>query len=58
LFAINNDEQTQRVNFATPGLHSTPSHLLYGDAQISWQVVEEQNYLELTIPARSGLIIG
>lgn len=58
IVAINNDEQTQRVNFATPGLHSTPSHLLYGDAQISWQVVEEQNYLELTIPPRSGLIIG
>ncbi|BAU63123.1 Alpha amylase, catalytic region [Stanieria sp. NIES-3757] len=58
IVAINNDPQVQRVNFSTPSLHSTPSHLLYGDAQISWQVVEKQNYLELTIPPRSGLIIG
>ncbi|AFZ35288.1 pullulanase [Stanieria cyanosphaera PCC 7437] len=58
IVAINTDSDAQRVNFSTSGLQSTPSHLLYGDAQISWQSVEEQNYLELTIPPQSGLIIG
>jgi cyclomaltodextrinase / maltogenic alpha-amylase / neopullulanase len=39
-------------------MHTQPNKLLYGTAEVEWNSKEETQQLTLTVPARSGCILG
>ncbi|HEY9296664.1 MAG TPA: alpha-amylase family glycosyl hydrolase, partial [Phormidium sp.] len=59
IVAINVGTTPANVSFEVTALQSQPSHLLYGDAEISWnQEGGKSKQLNLNLPPRTGCIFG
>jgi cyclomaltodextrinase len=58
IVAVNVGTAPAHVNFEVAGVKSYPSKMLYGTASASWRVEGESSRLELSLPARSGCVIG
>jgi len=56
--AVNVGTATKKVSFNTAKIKSHPDQILYGSGDVSWNIDEETNQLELSIPPRTGLILG
>jgi cyclomaltodextrinase/neopullulanase len=56
IIAVNADTASASAQIDGSVLHSQPSQLLYGEAQLSWQ--SSPSTLNLFIPARTGCILG
>jgi cyclomaltodextrinase len=54
MVAVNAGTDTASVRVEAKNLRSQPSHILYGSPKIKW----ESNHLSLTLPPRSGCILG
>lgn len=58
IIAVNAGTARAKASIGTNKLKSQPSQLLYGTADIEWIGAEESRQLELSLPARSGCILG
>ncbi len=58
IVAVNIGNNPETVNFAVTALKSQPDQLLYGAGDIAWSRQGESDYLTLSLPSRSGVIIG
>jgi cyclomaltodextrinase / maltogenic alpha-amylase / neopullulanase len=54
IVAVNAGTAPAKVSVEAADLKSQPSKLLYGNAEIEWS----ENQLELSLPARTGCILG
>ena len=58
IIAINAGTSSATANADVVSLHSQPNKLLYGTAEVEWNGEAETQQLSLTLPARSGCILG
>ncbi|MFS8119634.1 MAG: alpha-amylase family glycosyl hydrolase [Microcoleus sp.] len=58
IVAVNVATQEVKVSFETPSLKSPHEKLLFGKGEFVWKGEGETRQLELSLPARSGLILG
>ncbi|MEH2062124.1 MAG: glycoside hydrolase family 13 protein [Nostoc sp.] len=58
IIAVNAGTSSATVNADVVSLHTQPNKQLYGTAEVEWNSKEETQHLSLTIPARSGCILG
>jgi cyclomaltodextrinase/neopullulanase len=58
IIAVNTGTETTSASVATSQIKSQPSQILYGNAQVSWQSQQDIPTLDLTLPARTGCILG
>ncbi len=58
IIAINAGTSSAIANADVISLHTQPNKLLYGTAEVEWNSQGETQQLSLTIPARSGCILG
>ena len=58
IIAINAGTSSTTANADVVSLHSQPNKLLYGTAEVEWNGEAETQQLSLTLPARSGCILG
>lgn len=58
IIAVNVGTEPSRVSFPVANLQSQPDKILYGSGEVSWSLEGETHQLELSIPARSGIILG
>jgi glycosidase len=58
IVAVNIGTVPIEVKFEPEGLKSQPTQLLYGNASVNWAAQEESNQLILSLPPRSGCILG
>ena len=56
--AVNVSTEPAQISFEPANLKSTHDKLLYGKGEFVWKGDGETRHLELTLPARSGLILG
>ena len=56
--AVNVSTEPAQISFEPANLKSTHDKLLYGKGEFVWKSDGETRHLELTLPARSGLILG
>jgi glycosidase len=56
--AVNVSTEPAQISFEPANLKSTHDKLLYGKGEFVWKADGETRHLELTLPARSGLILG
>jgi len=56
--AVNVSTEPAQISFEPANLKSTHDKLLYGKGEFVWKGDRETRHLELTLPARSGLILG
>ena len=56
--AVNVSTEPAQISFEPANLKSTHDKLLYGKGEFVWKIDGETRHLELTLPARSGLILG
>jgi cyclomaltodextrinase len=57
IVAVNTNTASAKDSFSVTKLTSQPQKIVYGDGQVSWDVSEKDIHLEVSLPARSGLII-
>ncbi|MEH2136976.1 glycoside hydrolase family 13 protein [Nostoc sp.] len=58
IVAINAGTSSAIANADVVSLHTQPNKLLYGNAEVEWNTEGETQHLSLTLPARSGCILG
>ena len=58
IVAVNGGTQSAKVKIPTTHLPSHPRKLLYGRGQVDWRVTRKGSQLELSLPGRSGCILG
>ena len=58
IVAVNVGTATTKVSFNTANIKSHPDQILYGSGDVSWNIEGKTNQLELSIPPRTGLILG
>lgn len=56
--AVNVSTEPAQISFEPANLKSSHDKLLYGKGEFVWKGDGETRHLELTLPARSGLILG
>ena len=56
--AVNVSTEPAQISFEPANLKSSHDKLLYGKGEFVWKGDAETRHLELTLPARSGLILG
>lgn len=58
IVAVNSDTESASATVEISELASSPDKLLYGSGEISWESKNGSRVLSLTLPARSGCILG
>jgi cyclomaltodextrinase len=58
IVAVNAGTSSVKGNIDTASLQTQPNKVLYGAAEIEWNVTEETKQLSLNVPARTGCIVG
>ncbi|WP_231866961.1 alpha-amylase family glycosyl hydrolase, partial [Anabaena sp. 4-3] len=58
MIAVNAGTASAQVNFNVTSLKTQPNQLLYGNAEFQWQGEGKTQQLTLTLPPRSGCILG
>ncbi|MGH2416104.1 MAG: alpha-amylase family glycosyl hydrolase, partial [Microcystaceae cyanobacterium] len=58
IIAVNIDINPAQVQFEVPYLQSCPERILYGNGQVVWKNQGETNQVELSLPSRSGCVVG
>jgi len=58
IMAVNVGTATTKVSLNTANIKSHPDQILYGIGDVSWNIEGKTNQLELSIPPRTGLILG
>lgn len=58
IIAVNAGTNSATANVDIPSLRTQPNKQLYGTAEVEWNSKGETQQISLTIPARSGCILG
>ncbi|HYW18154.1 MAG TPA: alpha-amylase family glycosyl hydrolase, partial [Nodularia sp. (in: cyanobacteria)] len=58
IIAVNTGTSSATANADVVSLRTQPNKLLYGTAEVEWNGEGEAQQLSLTVPARSGCILG
>lgn len=58
IIAVNTGTAPAKVSLEAANLKSQPSQQLYGTAEVEWTAVGESSQLTLSLPSRTGCILG
>ncbi|MBC6435001.1 alpha-amylase, partial [Nostoc sp. HG1] len=58
IIAVNAGTSSAKANVNVASLNTQPNKLLYGTAEVEWNGKGETQQLTLSVPARSGCILG
>ncbi len=58
IIAVNIGKEQSKVEFVVTELRAQPTDVVYGAGRLTWHNTSDANKLEITIPARSSLIVA
>ncbi len=58
IVAVNTDTEPAKDSFSVTKLTYQHHQVVYGNGRVAWDVSEKNIYLEVSLPARSGLIVA